>query len=216
MEETRCIQLSFIVFIGISLEIKGHHLWSNREMITNHHHGCLKQRLRNGSVEKLMLATFLHTSAEPRSWSRADLLKGLEFGRDDWWSSVKRSGHVAISPFATSPLDRRRQLFAVWSPNALADLETDQKSFEKKSQVTETSSVSISLDDIFFITTIKTTMPFVIVLAASLPQILFIFSCWVNFELLWILNTSKYYIYIYHYINYISSCHLSWEGIPWC
>ena len=38
-------------------------------------------------------------------------------------------------------------------------------------------------------------MPFVIVLAASLPQIL-IFSCWVNFELLWILNTSKYYIYI--------------------
>ena len=49
--------------------------------ITNHHNGCLKQRLRNSSVEKLMLATFLHTSAEPRSWGRADLLKGLEFGR---------------------------------------------------------------------------------------------------------------------------------------
>ena len=55
---------------------------------------------------ELMLATFLHSSAEPRPWGRADL-KGLEFGRDDWWSSVKRgSGHVAISPMFDHPMSR--------------------------------------------------------------------------------------------------------------
>ena len=96
---------------------------------------------------------------------------------------------IGEAPCANSPLDRRKQLFAVWSPNALADLETDQKSFKKVISGDRNQFCVHLVGRYFFITTIKTTMPCVIVLAASL--------CWVNFELLWIRNTSKYCISLY-------------------
>ena len=107
---------------GFRWHFMGNHLWSNRgssptNMTAVSNNACVTVQLKNWCWRRsctLRLSRGRGAVLIPqrtRTWARR-LVKLRE-------------------AFRSCSLDRRRQLFAVWSPNALADLEADQKSFKK-------------------------------------------------------------------------------------